>query len=91
VYDLLGERRPPQQQALAYNLANFLSTLALPGAVADWSLITLGEKLVKIGAKVVAHGRYLVFQMAEVAVPRALLGCILDQSRGCGPLDPPAC
>jgi hypothetical protein len=34
---------------------------------------------VKIGAKVVAHGRYLVFQVAEVAVPRELFGRILDR------------
>ena len=31
----------------------------------------LRERLVKIGAKVVSHGRYVTFQMAEVAVPRA--------------------
>ena len=55
-----------------YNLANFLRTLALPGEVAQWSLTSLREKVVKIGAKVVAHGRYLVFQMAEVAVPQEL-------------------
>ena len=63
--------------ALAYNLANFLRTLALPDAVAQWSLTTLRAKLVKIGARIVYHGRYLVFQLAEVAVPRALFGEIL--------------
>jgi Transposase DDE domain group 1 len=36
--------------ALAYNLANFLRTLALPTEVEHWSLTTLREKLVKIGA-----------------------------------------
>ena len=30
------------------------------------------EKLIKIGAKVVSHGRYVAFQMAEVAIPRNL-------------------
>ncbi len=35
-------------------------------------LTTLREKLVKIGAKVVRHGRYVTFQLAEVAVPRDL-------------------
>ena len=53
---------------LAYNLANFLRTLALPQAMAHWSLTTLREKLVKIGARMVRHGRYVIFQMAEVAV-----------------------
>ena len=54
--------------ALAHNLANFMRTLALPKEVEHWSLTTLREKLVKIGAKVVRHGRDVVFQMAEVAV-----------------------
>jgi hypothetical protein len=63
--------------ALAYNLANFLRSLALPREVEQWSLTTLREKLVKIGARIVRHGRYVVFQLAEVAVPRALFAEIL--------------
>ncbi len=59
----------------------------LPGEIAQWSLTTLREKVVKIGAKVVAHGRYLVFQMAEVAVPQELFRRLLDQIAG---LRPPA-
>jgi hypothetical protein len=43
----------------------------------DWSLTSLKEKLIKIGAKVVRHGRYVIFQMAEVAVPRELFQEIL--------------
>ena len=66
-----------QFHALAYNLANFLRTLALPEEVEQWSLTTLREKLVKIGARIVRHGRYIVFQLAEVAVPRALFAAIL--------------
>jgi hypothetical protein len=57
---------------LAYNLANFMRTLALPKEVEHWSLTTLREKLVKIDAMVVRHGRYVTFQLAEVAVPRNL-------------------
>jgi hypothetical protein len=71
--------------ALAYNLANFLRSLVLPDQVAHWSLTTLREKLVKIGARNVRHGRYVVFQLAEVAVPRALFAEILrriDRLRG---------
>ena len=49
----------------------------LPDAVEQWSLTTLREKLVKIGAKIVRHGRYIVFQMAEVAIPRDLFADIL--------------
>ena len=66
-----------QLHALAYNLANFLRSLALPQEVEQWSLTTLREKLVKIGARIVRHGRYVVFQLAEVAVPRALFAEIL--------------
>ncbi len=44
-------------------------TLALPKKVGHWSLTTLRENLVKIGAKVVSNGRYVSFQLAEVAVP----------------------
>jgi hypothetical protein len=66
-----------QLHALAYNLANFFRTLVLPGEIERWSLRTLREKVVKIGAKVIAHARYTVFQMAEVAVPRDLFRRIL--------------
>lgn len=68
-----------QLHALAYNLANFMRTLVLPKEVEHWSLTTIREKLVKIGAKVVAHGRYVTFQMAEVAVPRDLFRDILER------------
>jgi len=54
-----------------------MRTLALPEAVKQWSMTSLREKLVKIGAKVVHHGRYVVFQMAEVAVPKELFQEIL--------------
>jgi hypothetical protein len=40
-----------QLHALAYNLANFLRTLALPKAIGDWSLTSLREKVVKIGGR----------------------------------------
>ena len=66
-----------QLHALAYNLANFMRTLALPRSMARWSLTTLREKLVKIGAKMVCHGRYVTFQMAEVAVSGRMFGQIL--------------
>ena len=55
-----------QLHSLAYNLGNFLRTLATPEPIKDWSLTSLKDKLIKIGAKVVSHGRYVVFQMAEV-------------------------
>ena len=66
-----------QLHALAYNLGNFMRTLAMPKTAEPWSLTSLREKLIKIGAKVVSHGRYVTFQMAEVAVPRQMFADIL--------------
>ena len=74
-----------QLHALAYNLANFLRTLALPDEMERWSLSTLREKVVKIGAKVIAHARSTVFQMAEVAVSRDLFHRILALIDGLRP------
>jgi Transposase DDE domain group 1 len=67
-----------QLHALAYNLGNFMRTLAMPKATELWSLTSLREKLIKIGAKVVNHGRYIMFQMAEVAVSRQMFSEILS-------------
>ena len=74
--------------ALAYNLANFLRRLALPRDVKHWSLTTLREKLVKIGAKVTRHSKYVTFQLAEVAVTRNLFAAILNRIERLG-LPPP--
>jgi hypothetical protein len=79
-----------QLHALAYNLGNFMRTLALPKEVEHWSLTTLREKLVKIGAKVVRHGRYVTFQLAEVAVPRSLFQQILELINDLRPRPVPA-
>src|SRR6202035_3447585 len=67
-----------QLHALAYNLGNLLRTLAMPKTAEPWSLTSLRAKLIKIGAKVVSHGRYVTFQMAEVAVPRQMFQEILS-------------
>ena len=65
--------------ALAYNLGNILRRLALSKPVRHWSLTTLREKLIKIGAKVTRHSKYTTFQLAEVAVTRNLFAAILDR------------
>ena len=62
-----------------------MRTLALPEAVAYWSLSTLREKLIKIGAKVVRHGRYITFQMAKIAIPRSQFAEILRLIDGLQP------
>ena len=50
----------------------------MPKIAEQWSLTSLREKLIKNGAKVVSHGRYVTFQMAEVAVPRQTFADILS-------------
>ena len=40
-----------QLHAFAYNLGNFMRTLAMPKRVEQWSLTGLREKLIKIGAR----------------------------------------
>jgi DDE family transposase len=49
----------------------------MPKTAQPWSLTSLREKLIKIGAKVVSHGRYVTFQLAEVAVPLQMFADIL--------------
>ena len=80
-HDFVDNQVRLQLFALAYNLGNFLRRLALPKAIKHWSLTTLREKLIKIGAKVVTHSRYVIFQMAEVAIPRWLFRTILARIR----------
>jgi hypothetical protein len=80
-HDFVDNQARLQLFALAYNLGNFLRRLALPVGVKHWSMTTLREKLIKIGAKVVHHARSVVFQMAEVAVPRELFRLILARIR----------
>jgi hypothetical protein len=80
-HDFVDNQVRLQLFALAYNLGNFLRRLALPKSVKQWSLRTLRDKLIKIGAKVVSHSRYVIFQMAEVAVPRMLFREILTRIR----------
>jgi hypothetical protein len=77
-HDFVDNQVRLQLFVLAYNLGNFLRQAVLPKAVRHWTLTTLREKLIKIGAKVVRHSRKIVFQMAEVAVPRELFRAILE-------------
>ncbi len=45
----------------------------------------LRDKLVTIGATVVSHAGYVMFQMAEVAIPRDLFARILRRIQRLGP------
>ncbi len=72
--------------AMAYNIGNFLRRFALPKSIKNWSLRTMREKLVKIGAKVVSHARYVTFQMAEVLVSKSLFYEILERIKRLKPI-----
>jgi len=58
--------------------------------VRHWSLTSLRDKLIKIGGKIVRHGHYVTFQMAEVAIPRGLFPDILRRIDWLRPKPAPA-
>jgi hypothetical protein len=66
------------QIARQFGECRFMRMLAIPKTAKPWSLTSLREKLIKIGAKVVSHGRYVTFQLAEVAVPREMFADVLS-------------
>ena len=72
-----GAIRWTRLSPLIRRLISQLPAHAAREPIKDWSLTSLKEKLIKIGAKVVSHGRYVAFQMAEVAIPRTLFADIL--------------
>ena len=76
----MGERAPSPANR------DSLETTDLIGEV----LSGLKEKLHKIGAKVVSHGRYVAFHMAEVAIPRQMFQEILRLIAELRPQPPPA-
>ena len=71
-----------QLHALAYNLGNFLRTLVLPASIAEWSLTSLRDRIIKIGAKAVRLARSIILQLAEVAVHRDLWAQMLTTISG---------
>jgi hypothetical protein len=82
--ELVHGRRPPRGIVLVSPHA------CNTGADQGLALTSLKEKLIKIGAKVVSHGRYVVFQMAEVAIPRQMFQEILRLIAELRPQPPPA-
>lgn len=58
--------------ALTYKLGDFAQGTELPEAIANWTLIILQTRLIKIGACVVRHVRAKTLYLAEVAVSGAL-------------------
>ena len=90
VPDVRCQRGSPSTSCAVLQSRQFPGTPATPEPIKDWSLASLKEKLIKIGAKVVSHGRYVVFQMAEVAIPRRVFQEILRLIAELRPQAPPA-
>jgi hypothetical protein len=57
-----------------------MRTLAMPKMAEQWSLTSLREKLIKIGAKVVSHGRFVTFHMWTAPSSQGYLGSALIRS-----------
>ena len=92
---LRGERLPPRSSwggLVLVGEERRRHGLVLEQSVGfNLSLTSLREKLMKIGAKLVAHGRYMTFQMAEVAVPCDRFRRILQMIDGLRPERPARC
>jgi hypothetical protein len=63
----------------ATSIAFTLNLIPIPKPIQGWTLTTLREKRIQIGAKVIAHAKYIIFQLAVVAVPRQLFARILER------------
>ena len=68
-----------QLSVMAYNLGTLYKTMVLPPKIKHWSLVTLQQKMIKVGARVVQHARRIIFQLAEIAVPRDLWRTMLER------------
>jgi hypothetical protein len=62
---------------IAFNLGNLWRRLALPARVANWSLTSLQQRLVKTGGRLVKHARYYWLLLAESHLTRRLFADML--------------
>ncbi len=62
---------------IAYNLGNLRRRLVLPQRIANWSLTSLQQRLVKTGGRLVKHARYYWLLLAEGHLSRRLFGSML--------------
>jgi hypothetical protein len=62
---------------LAYNLGNLWRRLALPKRIENWSLMSLQQRLVKTGGRLVKHARYYWLLLAESHLTRRLFGSMV--------------
>ena len=55
---------------IAHNLGNLWRRLVLPRRIANWSLTSLQQRLVKTGGRLLKHGRYYWLLLAESHLTR---------------------
>lgn len=63
---------------MAYNLGNFLRTLALPDGIKHWSLRSIQLKLIKIGGRLIKHARYYWMLLAEASIGQKIFSGLLN-------------
>jgi hypothetical protein len=64
---------------IAYNLGNLWRRLVLPRRIANWSLTSLQQRLVKTGGRLVKHARYYWLLLAESHLTRRLFGAMVGR------------
>jgi hypothetical protein len=79
------QRRPAAASRASPQPGQLYAEASLPDALGWWSVAGRREKHIKIGAKTVRHGRYVIFQMATVAISRDLFADILPHADRLGP------
>lgn len=66
---------------MAYNLGNFLRTLALPEGIKHWSLRSIQLKLIKIGGRLIKHARYYCLLLAETTINEKIFSSLMRNIR----------
>jgi len=69
-----------QLSLLAYDLGNLWRRLVQPKKIDAWSLISLQQRLVKTGGRLIKHARYYWLLLAEGNLRRRLFGIMLKRS-----------
>ena len=67
---------------IAYNLGNLWRRLLLPQRIANWSLTSLQQRMVKTGGRLVKHARYYWLLLAESYLTRWLFASMLGRIDG---------
>jgi len=62
---------------IAHNLVNFWRRLVLPKRIEKWSLMSLQQRLVKTGGRLIKHARYYWLLLAESHLTRRLFGSMV--------------